>query len=101
VDADFPEGWDLDRVRARLPGAVLLDPHEHYVVEASAHPPGKSDYYEVTPTLIIMERAEGGLCLVRDGMDGQFLMGQFNQSDHSIVCFGTYGPDLGQAIEAM
>jgi hypothetical protein len=91
--ADLPEGWTLQRIRDLGVREVrLLDPEGRYVVEDCI-----DDYVQLDPTVII---DCGGLCLVHDRDDGHWHMGQ-EDDDGTIVCWGGYGTDLGDAIAGL
>ncbi len=89
----LPQGWDLDRVRAESgnPGAEVLDPEGRLVVLDT----GAADYEPIMPRTIIRF---SGVCLVLDDTDWH--MGSLEE-DGSIICWGSYGADLGAAIAAL
>ena len=92
MTADLPDGWTLDRIRA-LSGdsaAKLLSPERLVVVEL----PSRRDY-ETLPAEVIIGFHE--LCLVRAKDDNDWYMGQLG-SDGSVICWASYGADLGDAI---
>ncbi|MEV0535434.1 hypothetical protein [Kitasatospora sp. NPDC050463] len=92
MDSELPGDWTIERVRA-LSGdetATLL-PLQRLVVVESA---GQADYEVLSPEVIIDFR---GLCLVRAAGDDDWYMGQVD-SDGSVICWSSYGSDLGAAI---
>ena len=93
----LPEGWDLERVRAQSgdASARFLSPDERMVVLDST--PRLSEYIELNPVTII---DFSSLCLVRMDNDAAWYMGQV-ELDGSILCWGSYGDDLGEAIRAL
>lgn len=88
----LPHGWDLDRVRSESGNANsrLLETSDRHVVLATGN-----DYVDLNPTVII---DFSNLCLVAVGPD--WYMGSL-EPDGSIICWGSYGTDLGEAIKAM
>lgn len=81
------------------PSAELLDPDAHFVA-ADERPVG-SELEALHPTVIL---GFSGLCLcLVPETDGslQWWMGNIDASDGSIVCWSTYGCDLGEAIRAL
>ncbi|MFF1906934.1 hypothetical protein [Kitasatospora sp. NPDC058218] len=92
MDSALPEGWTLERVRA-LSGdetAALLPLQRLVVLELA----GQADYEALPPEVIIDFQ---GLCLVRAEGDDDWYMGQVD-SDGSVICWSSYGSDLGDAI---
>ncbi len=89
----LPEGWDLDRVRAESgdSAAEVLDPEGRLVVLDT----GAADYEVMNPRTIIRF---SGVCLVLDGTD--WYMGSLEE-EGPIICWGSYGADLGGAIAAL
>lgn len=95
----LPPGWTMDRVRELEPGAVALDPAEHFVVADQR--PSVDEYEELQPETIL-SFAGLCLCLVREaGGAGYWWMGDLDESDGSIACWSPYSDDLGDAIRAM
>jgi hypothetical protein len=92
----LPGDWDLERIRtvSGWPDARLLDPGEHFVV---LDLPGASDYEEMNPEVIINFT---DLCLLRESGDEDWYMGHLGK-DGSIVCWASYGNDLGEALRAL
>jgi hypothetical protein len=93
VTSALPDGWTLERVRV-LSGdetAALLS--LQVVVELA----GQSDYEELPPEVIIGFQ---GLCLVRAKGDDDWYMGQVDP-DGSVICWSSYGSDLGEAIRSL
>ena len=92
MTADLPDGWTLDRIRAlsRDSAATLLAPERLVVVELPLH----CDY-ETLPAEIVISFHD--LCLVKSENDDWY-MGQL-ESDGSVICWASYGTDLGSAIE--
>lgn len=92
----LPVGWDLDRIRTESMdlNARILDPEGRLVVTESF---GELSYIELDPVVII---DFSGLCLVRDSGDSLWYMGDVEE-DGSIMCWGPYGEDLGEAINSL
>jgi hypothetical protein len=93
VDRVLPDGWTLDQVR-RLSGdveATVLSLDRRVVLEAHA----TEDHVLLQPEIIISFHE---LCLV--SADGEWFMGNL-AADGSVACWGSYGSDLGQAIQAL
>ena len=91
---DLPDGWTLDRIRG-LSGdsaATLLSPERLVVVEL--HSRGG---YESLPANLIISFHD--LCLVR-AEDDDWYMGQLD-ADGSVICWASYGTDLGEAIRSL
>jgi hypothetical protein len=95
----LPEGWTLDRVWAesRCPDAALLDTETTAAVETRRGGSGPLPHREVRPTETVLDVE--GLFLVRFVGDVDWLVGQ--RDDDLIVCWASYGPDLGEAIRAL
>lgn len=93
VKKDLPEGWTIERVRSASadPEAVLLSLERLVVVED--HRLG--DYTVLHADVII---SFTGICLVRAGDD--WFMGDVD-TDGSVICWASYGPDLGEAIRGL
>ncbi len=87
----------MERIRRESgdAGAQLLDLENRFVV-LDPGPAGK-EYVELDPVVII---SFGRLCLVRVADETGWFMGQLDQ-DGSIICWGEYGDDLGEAIQAL
>jgi hypothetical protein len=94
---ELPPGWDLERIQAESgeSNARLLDAHDRLVVIDPR--PVFDDYVTLDPVVII---DVGGLCLLQVSDDTGWYMGQLHQ-DGSIVCWASYGDDLGEAIRAL
>ena len=94
---ELPPGWDLDRIRGESgdSNARLLDTHDRLVVIDPR--PGGNDYVKLEPVVII---DFSGLCLVWVSDDTAWYMGQLDHGG-SIVCWASYGDDLGEAIRAL
>ena len=93
-DDGMPDGWTLERVKEvgqlrDLPR--LLDRRTKVTFDAPSGPT------EIQPVTII---DVDGLVLVLDEARGEWLMGQ-QCADGSIVCWGSYGDDLGDAIRGL
>ncbi|MFD8756875.1 hypothetical protein ACFV0O_38740 [Kitasatospora sp. NPDC059577] len=91
----LPDGWTLERIRA-VSGdetAALLSLQRLVVVELA----GQADY-EVLPSEVIIDFQ--GLCLVRAKGDDDWYMGEID-SDGSVICWSSYGSDLGEAIRSL
>lgn len=93
VNDGLPDGWTIERVRSASgdPEAALL-PLERIVV-AEEH--GRADYALLRPEVILSFH---DLCLVR--ADDDWYMGQLD-SDGSVICWASYGSDLGEAIQGL
>jgi hypothetical protein len=93
VDAELPAGWTIDRVR-RASGdseATVLPPGRLVVLETHR----SKDYIPLRPDVVI---SFSGLCLV--SADGEWFMGDL-RPDGSVVCWSSYGSDLGAAIQGL
>jgi hypothetical protein len=55
-------------------------------------------YEQLSPTTLL--RADRELCLVRDASDRLWYMGS-RDADGAVVCWGSYGADLDEAIRAL
>ncbi|GHE31144.1 hypothetical protein GCM10018784_80090 [Streptomyces hydrogenans] len=93
MNSGLPAGWTIERVRAlsKDPSAVPLSVDRLVVVETA----GQGDYEPLRPDVIL---AFHELCLVRD--DGEWFMGQLDD-DGSVICWGSYGSDLTEAIRSL
>ena len=93
----LPPEWDIDRIRRESdnPDARFLSVEDHCVVSDGR--PVSNQYYELEPVVII---DFSGQCLVLVHDDRLWYMGGL-EDDGSIVCWGSYGADLGQAIRAL
>jgi len=90
----LPEGWTLERVRevGQLRDEPrLLDRSTKVTLDT---PTGLR---EVEPSIVL---ECGGLVLVLDASEGDWLMGQQSE-DGSIVCWGSYGDDLESALRGL
>jgi hypothetical protein len=86
---ELPDGWTLDRVREVAQGdAELLSLDTVVLLD------DRSDYVALAPSAII---SFTGLCLVLNGDDGLWYMGQLDD-DGTIVCWSAYSADLEEAI---
>lgn len=92
VDA-LPEGWTIERIRMLSGDAALLPLDRVVLLERF----GEADYEALTPRVII---SFTGLCLVWGTVDDEWYMEQLD-SDGSIICWASYGRDLGNAIAAL
>ncbi|MFD7908545.1 hypothetical protein ACFV4F_11885 [Kitasatospora sp. NPDC059722] len=92
-DEGLPEGWTIERIRTASGDseAELLSLARLVVVEVH----GRADHETLRPSIIISFH---GLCLVKAGDD--WYMGDLD-SDGSISCWSSYGPDLGEAIRGL
>ncbi|WP_051837253.1 hypothetical protein [Streptomyces sp. NRRL F-2580] len=86
----LPTGWTIEQIRALSQDrrATALSRDRLVVVEE----PGRSEYATLQPEVIL---GFHDLCLVLD--DGEWFMGQLD-TDGSVVCWASYGPDLAGAI---
>jgi hypothetical protein len=90
---DLPDGWDIERIRARAHGDVeVLSCNRRVVLDV--HCEGAR---ELTAACILSFR---GLCLLRSVGDPEWYMGQL-ADDGSIFYWGSYGPELGEAIDGL
>lgn len=89
----LPTGWTIEQIRALSQdhSAAPLSLDRLVVVEEW----GRNDYTVLQPEVIL---GFHDLCLVLD--DGEWFMGQFD-TDRSVVCWGSYGPDLAKAIRSL
>ncbi|MEU9080381.1 hypothetical protein ACFYUY_26455 [Kitasatospora sp. NPDC004745] len=93
MHTDLPHGWTIERVRsASGDAAAELLPLERLVV-LEEH--GAADYEVLAPDVILSFH---GLCLARAA--GEWFMGELD-GDGSLVCWSSYGPDLGEAVRAL
>jgi hypothetical protein len=93
VQDGIAEDSDLGRARHLDPGAEILNPVEHRVIDVTGPEPT-----ELEPEVIIKF---GGGCLVRCVADPNWWMGEANATDGSIRCWGQYGQDLAEAFEGL
>jgi hypothetical protein len=93
VNSSLPPGWTIERVRALsgVADADLLSP-DRLVVAGDADQSGCTT---LRPSVLL---AFGTSCLVKDEED--WLMGYLDD-DGSVVCWGSYGPDLAEAIRGL
>ncbi|MFC5722564.1 hypothetical protein ACFP1Z_20555 [Streptomyces gamaensis] len=93
MESRLPAGWTIEHVRALSGdrGAVLLPLDRFVVAEDSGH----RDYTPLQPETIL---GFHDLCLVLH--DGEWFMGQIDD-DGSVICWASYGADLGQAIRCL
>ncbi|MFD4904752.1 hypothetical protein, partial [Kitasatospora purpeofusca] len=93
VTADLPDGWTIEQVR-RASGdaeADLLSLERLVVVEQH----DSADYDVLRPDFILSFH---GLCLARAG--GEWFMGELD-TDGSLICWASYGPDLAEAVRGL
>jgi hypothetical protein len=93
VDTGLPEGWTIDRV-CRVSGvseATVLSLERLVVLEKH----NSMDYVTLQPEIIISFHE---LCLVSAG--DEWFMGS-PDSDGSVICWGSYGSDLEEAIRGL
>jgi len=93
VHADLPAGWTIERVRHASgdAGADLLPVDRLVVVERH----GAADYEVLQPDLILSFH---DLCLAR--ACGEWFIGQID-TDGSVICWASCGPDLAEAIRGL
>lgn len=93
MNTDLPHGWTIERVRSASgdPEAALLSLERLVVVEEQ----GQADYATIHPDVILSFH---GTCLARVGDD--WFMGELD-ADGSLICWASYGPDLGEAISGL
>jgi hypothetical protein len=89
----LPEDWTLKRLRALEPTAELTDLPGLRVIDVT-----KDARPTLQPDLVINI---GGQYLVRAGGLPEWWMGQLDKGTGEIHCWGTYGTDLEDAIEAL
>ncbi len=93
VNAELPDGWTVERIRSASGDAEAdLLPLERFVVVEHF---GSADYDVLRPDVIL---AFHGLCLAR--ADGEWFMGELDV-DGSLICWASYGSDLGEAIRGL
>ncbi|ROQ94547.1 hypothetical protein EDE04_0977 [Streptomyces sp. 2132.2] len=73
------------------PTAAALSTDRLVVLEVAA----QDDYETLRPDVLL---AFHELCLVRDG--GEWFMGQLDD-DGSVICWGSYGSELAEAIRGL
>ena len=95
--SELPEGWDLDRVRAMGLADARLLPLDTLVL-LERRDAARSDYDTLSPTAVLACGYD--LCLVRNADDGLWYMGS-PDGDGTIVCWGSYGDDLAEAIRGL
>jgi hypothetical protein len=93
VNSRLPDGWTIERVRSVSgdQSAIQLSAERLVVLEAV----DQSDYVPLRPDIIL---AFHGLCLVR--VDEDWFMGHLD-SDGSVICWASYGPDLYEALRGL
>ncbi|HEX6520707.1 MAG TPA: hypothetical protein VF070_11965 [Streptosporangiaceae bacterium] len=93
MSAGLPDGWTIDRVRQASgdSDASVLSLERLVVIESHDN----TDYVPLRPDVIISFH---GLCLV--SADGEWFMGDLD-TDGSVICWASYGSDLGQAIQGL
>lgn len=89
----LPTGWTIEQIRtlSQDRSATPLSLDRLVVVEE----PGQSEYTTLQPEVIL---GFHDLCLALD--DGEWFMGQLD-TDGSVVCWSSYGPDLAEAIGSL
>ncbi|MGF1432467.1 hypothetical protein [Kitasatospora sp. LaBMicrA B282] len=94
MDGALPEGWTIERVRAESgdTDACLLSGERFVVIEDHR----RAEYVELPVEVVL---SFSGLCLAL--AEGEWFMGDLDTTDGSLVCWASYGPDLGKAIEGL
>lgn len=96
----LPDGWTLADIRRRAHDdtAQLLDPRTPVFLD-SPHPK------EGAPLAVDLIIDFGSLCLARsveqDDQHGEWFMGHRAGPGEPLVCWGSYGSDLGAAIDGL
>jgi hypothetical protein len=89
---ELPDGWDIERVRARAGGdAEVLSCDRRVVLDVGQGA-------RSLPAALILSFGE--LCLVRSVGAPDWYMGLLDR-DGSITCWGSYGTELGEAIDGL
>ncbi|MFD6972408.1 hypothetical protein [Streptomyces sp. NPDC059979] len=93
MTSPLPVGWTIERIRtlSQDRSATPLTLDRLVVVEE----PGESEYTTLRPEVIL---GFHGLCLVLH--DNEWFMGQLD-TDGSVACWASYGPDLTEAIRGL
>ncbi|SKC41464.1 hypothetical protein [Krasilnikoviella flava] len=91
MSSELGDGWTIERVRdyANDPTATELS------LDRDAHFDDGSIRVHLQPSAIVKV---GGLVLVRD--DDDWYMGQ-TDARGAVICWGSYGRDLGGAIDGL
>ncbi|GLX03058.1 hypothetical protein Misp02_71440 [Microtetraspora sp. NBRC 16547] len=92
----LPNGWTLARVAevAVANSAELLPLDTPVFLDDLDDLDGR----ERVPVSLIIQ--VGGLCLACDARDGEYLMGEIDDSE-SVCCWSSYGDDLAEALRAL
>jgi hypothetical protein len=93
----LPDGWDLTRLRSIEPAARLLPADGRHVVVPN--PIGSQTEYRELRAAVVIDVS--GQCLVREAGEDAWWMDGLDPSDGTIVCWGSYGDDLDQAMQAL
>ncbi|MFF7082186.1 hypothetical protein [Streptomyces lavendulae] len=93
MTSHLPTGWTIEQIRALSHdrSATPLSLDRLVVVEG----PSRSDYTTLQPEVIL---GFHDLCLVLHA--GEWYMGQLD-TDGSVACWSSYGPDLAEAIRGL
>ncbi|MFJ3965685.1 hypothetical protein [Streptomyces sp. NPDC090036] len=93
MTAHLPAGWTIEQIRSLSHDRTAnpLSTGRLVVVETA----DRHAYVELRPEVIL---GFHDLCLVLD--DGEWLMGRLD-TDGSVVCWASYGPDLAEAIRSL
>ncbi|WP_405891111.1 hypothetical protein OG612_04360 [Streptomyces sp. NBC_01527] len=93
MNEGLPDGWTIERVRSASqdPQAARLSLERLVVVEEH----DLADYTLLHSDVIL---SFTGICLARAG--GDWFMGEVD-TDGSVICWASYGPDLGEAIRGL
>jgi hypothetical protein len=90
---ESPDGWDIERIRARAGCDVeVLSCDRRVVLDIPEH-----GAQSLKAEWIL---SFGGLCLVRSIEAPDWYMGLLDR-DGSITCWGSYGTELGEAIDGL
>ncbi|MFB8242682.1 hypothetical protein ACFC58_39735 [Kitasatospora purpeofusca] len=95
MNALLPDGWTIEQVRCAADDARadLLSLDRLVVVERH----GCTDYGVLQPDVVIAFHSYN-MCLARVGED--WFMGHL-EPDGSVVCWASYGTDLGEVIRGL
>lgn len=95
MTATLPAGGTVERVRAVSgdEAATMLSLERLVVTEL----PGQVDYAPLRPVIIL---GFHDLCLLRAEDDDDWYMGQVD-AEGSVICWASYGSDLGEAIQGL
>jgi hypothetical protein len=91
---ELPDGWDLQRIRAIDASADLIDSALHRIIDVTP-----VDWPREMRAELVLSIDNKYLLLTADEAD--WWMGQLDKATGEIHCWGTYGPDLGEAIKAL